>query len=124
MQIGLIKTISLYVMSLLYVAAGVMHFVKPESYVRIMPPYLPAHLALVYISGIAEILVGLGLMVPATSTLAAWGVIALLIAVFPANIYMAQQGGAAFGLPEWAVIVRLPLQLVLIAWAWWHTQAY
>lgn len=88
-----------------------------------MPPYLPAHLALVYLSGAAEVVLGLLLWSPALRPWAAWGLIALLVAVFPANVYMYQQGGAAFGLPAWAPAARLPLQALLIAWAYAHTKA-
>jgi uncharacterized membrane protein len=114
--------ISRYFMAALYVYAGILHFVKPKMYLKIMPPYMPAHLPLVYLSGLAEITLGLMLFVPATQVIAAWGIILLLLAVLPANIYMAQLGGAAFKFPEWVVWARLPLQLVLIAWAYVYTR--
>jgi len=91
-------------------------------YLRIMPPYLPAPLALVYISGFAEILLGALLWLPALRSFAAWGIIALLIAVFPANIYMYQQGSAAFGISQKALLIRLPIQGLLLLWAFWHTR--
>ena len=116
------KLASLALMAILYILAGSMHFLRPKVYLRIMPPYLPAPALLVQLSGIAEIVVGILLLIPATRVLGAWGVIALLIAVFPANVYMLQKGGAAFHLPQWMLVVRLPLQLVLIAWAWVYTQ--
>ena len=116
------KALNLALMSLFYVAAGIFHFVKPEMYLKIMPPYLPAPRALVFLSGVAEVTLGVGLLIPATQVWAAWGLIALLVAVFPANIYMYQLGGAAFGWPDWVLLARLPLQLVLIAWAYWHTR--
>jgi len=119
----------LYVMSVLYVVAGVMHFVAPELYVRIVPPFLPFPLALVYISGVAEVALGVGLVFERTRRYAAWGIIALLVAVFPANVYMATSGVVIEGAPEaiadrsdaarWG---RLPLQAVLVAWAWWYTR--
>jgi uncharacterized membrane protein len=87
-----------------------------------MPPYLPAPLALVYLSGLAEIGLGLGLLFRRTQQWAAWGTVALLIAVFPANVYMAQANDSLFHLPTWVVWSRLPLQLVLIGWAWRHTK--
>jgi uncharacterized membrane protein len=117
----LMKIVTLYIMAALYVMAGTWHFVKPKMYLRIMPPYLPAPLFLVYLSGIIEIALGILLWVPATRALAAWGVIALLIAVFPANIYMLQKGGEAFRMSDWVLWVRLPIQLVLIAWAYCYT---
>jgi uncharacterized membrane protein len=115
------KQITLIVMSLFYVIAGVAHFARPGMYMKIMPPYLPAPLALVYLSGVAEIVVGAMLLVPGLRSWGAWGVIALLIAVFPANVYMLQRGGKSFGIPEWTLWARLPLQGVLIAWAYWYT---
>jgi uncharacterized membrane protein len=103
--------------------AGVMHFVSPKGFERIVPKALPAPRLLVYVSGLFEILGGVGLVVPATQQLAAWGLIALFVAVFPANINMMVNdlplGHAK--LPRWAHWVRLPLQGVLIAWAWLYT---
>ncbi|MGY2130795.1 DoxX family protein [Hymenobacter sp. HD11105] len=116
-------TVSRYVLALLLVAAGTLHFIAPGPYLRIMPPYLPAPLMLVYLSGLAEIGLGLGLLFRRTRRWAAWGTVALLIAVFPANVYMAQANDSLFHLPTWVVWARLPLQLVLIAWAWRHTKA-
>lgn len=117
-----IKPISRYVLALLFIGAGIMHFVAPAGFVRIVPPYLPAPLLLVYVSGVAEIAGGLGLLIPGTRRLAGWGLIALLLAVFPANIYMLQAHGAGLPVPMWALWLRLPLQLVLIAWVWWSTR--
>jgi uncharacterized membrane protein len=105
-------------MSLFYMWAGIWHFVRPEMYARIVPPYLPAPLVLVYVSGVAELALGALLWIPALKPWAAWGIIALLIAVFPANIHMYQLGPAATGWPQWLLIARLPLQAVLIAWAY------
>lgn len=101
------------------VAAGINHFVSPAPYVGMMPAQLPAPLTLVYVSGVAEILGGLGLILPATRRLAAWGLIALLVAIFPANLNMAIHHlplGTRV-VPAWALWARLPLQLVFIAWA-------
>ncbi len=117
-----IRTVLLVVMALAMVGVGILHFVQPEPFVRIMPAWLPAHLELVYISGAFEILGGLGLLVPRTRRLAAWGLIALFVAVFPANINMAIheiQLDPADPMPVWAMWARLPLQAVLIGWAWW-----
>lgn len=125
----MLKTALLWVMGPLYVLAGVMHFVRPDLYLQIMPPYLPAHLLLVLLSGVAEIVLGILVLVPRTRVLAAWGIIALLIAVFPANLYMAMENPQLVQLPGWlsqpsptANWLRLPFQLVLIAWAWWYTR--
>jgi len=108
------------------VAAGANHFVSPAPYLGMMPAEIPEslHAPLVMISGIAEMLGGLGLILPATRRLAAWGLIALYIAVFPANLNMAINGIPLGGhqLPAWALWGRLPLQLLLIAWAYSYTR--
>mgnify|MGYP006983211615 CR=1 FL=1 len=118
----------LYVMAPAYVVAGLLHFVAPTLYVQIIPPVLPAPLALVYLSGVAEIVVGIGLLLPGTRRYAAWATIAVLLAIFPANVYMATSGlvltGTAGGGDPSAAVRwgRLPLQAVLIAWAYWYTE--
>ena len=118
----------LYLMGPMYVVAGALHFVVPELYVQIVPPMFPARLALVYLSGLAEIAVGIGVLFPRTRRLAAWATVALLVAIFPANVYMATHGVVIEGLPgggdpsdlgRWG---RLPLQVVLILWARWYTR--
>lgn len=119
----------LYVMSFFYVVAGVTHFVVPELYVQIVPPQLPFPLVLVYMSGIAEVVLGAGLLLERLRRLAAWGIIVLMIAVFPANVYMATSDVVIQGAPggmgdpsEFTRWFRLPLQVVLLAWAWWYTR--
>ena len=99
---------------------GVLHFVVPVPFIRIVPPQLPYPEALVYISGFFEILGGIGLLVPTVSKAAAWGLIALFIAVFPANINQAINNIAIEGIPHNQLLYwfRPPLQAVLIAWAW------
>jgi uncharacterized membrane protein len=87
---SLIKTISKYILAIFMIGAGTMHFVNPAFFLKIMPPYLPVHKELVLVSGICEVLLGILLLIPQTSHLAAWGIIALLIAVFPANLYVYQ----------------------------------
>ncbi len=111
-----------WLLGVLFVAAGTLHFVKPDFYVRIMPPYLPWHYELVLISGAFEILGGIGLLVPRLTVAAAWGLIALLVAVFPANLHMALHPDQYPDIPPAALWVRLPLQAVLIAWAYWFTR--
>lgn len=108
-------------MAIAYVGAGVNHFISPEFYLPMMPPWLPAPEALLAISGLAEILLGVGVLVPMTRRLAAWGVVALLIAVFPANLHMALAD--VHDMPLAFHIVRLPLQAVLVLWAYWYTRA-
>ena len=84
-----LKLATKWLLGLLFVAAGVNHFARPEFYVRIMPPYLRWHYELVLISGVFEVIGGIGLLVPRLQRAAAWGLIALLVAVFPANLHMA-----------------------------------
>ena len=120
-----IKTVLLYTMGVFYVVAGVNHFLSPDFYLRLMPPYLPWHSELVALSGVAEILCGVGVAVPQTRVMAAWATIALLIAIFPANIHVAANDVPMVGADQGAGIVswvRLPFQAVFIAWAWWYTR--
>tara|TARA_R110002111_G_scaffold100975_1_gene156377 strand:+ start:19327 stop:19704 length:378 start_codon:yes stop_codon:yes gene_type:complete len=117
-----LKTTSKYVLAIFMIVAGTMHFVNPEFYLKIMPPYLPFHKELVLVSGVCEILLGIFLLIPKCSNLAAWGIVALLIAVFPANIYLYQHQEI---LPASPIIhlLRLPLQGVFVLWAYWHTRS-
>jgi uncharacterized membrane protein len=103
-----------------FVAAGLAHFVAPQFYRPMMPPWLPAHDLLILLSGIGEVAGGIGLMIPRVRVAAAYGLIALLIAVFPANIQMLINAIAdgAPGLFQAGLWLRLPLQLVLIRWVW------
>ena len=100
------------------VAIGILHFVDPEPFVRIVPPFLPAPLALVYVSGVAEILLGLAILPRKTRRWAALGLVALYVAVFPANVYMAVAGiqlDPSSPMPGWIAWARLPFQLLFIA---------
>ena len=115
------KAVSRCVLAVIMIGAGTMHFVNPDFYIRIMPPYLPLHTELVYLSGVFEIVLGVFILIPRYSTLAAWGMIALLIAVFPANIYV-YQNQDILPAPPLFHLLRLPLQGVLILWAYWHTR--
>lgn len=119
------KRVLLWVMAIFYVLAGVNHFVQPSVYLPMMPPYLPWHLALVYLSGAAEIGLGIAVLIPAWRKTAAWGLILMLIAIFPANLHIATHNVPLFGNPEGFGVwnwVRLPFQALLIAWAWWYTR--
>ena len=119
------KRVLLYLMGGFYVMAGANHFISADYYVRLVPPYLPWHLQLVYLSGIAEIVCGVGVMIPPTRKLAAWATIALLLAVYPANIHVAVNNVPMLGAEEGAGLanwVRLPFQFILIAWAGWYTR--
>jgi len=106
---------------LTFVFTGVSHFFIPDKFMEMMPPFIPAPLLMVYVSGFLEILGGIGLIIPRTRRAAAWGLILLLLAVFPANIYTAlknvQLGGfMSYPVYQW---LRLPMQIVLIWWVWW-----
>ena len=115
----------LWVMGIFYIWNGGVHLANPAFYLPMMPSYLPAPLELVYLSGLAEIGLGFAVLLPRTRRLAAWGLILLLIAVFPANIHVALRnvpfGGAEQGWGIWNW-VRLPFQAVFLAWAWWYTR--
>lgn len=115
------QTIGLYIMAAFFVYAGISHFTKKHFFMKAMPPYVPNHEIMVILSGIAEMLFGIGLLFHQTKPLAAWGIILLLIAVFPANIYMATSGKFK-KIPQWMLWLRLPLQLVLIVWAYLYTK--
>ena len=119
-----IELIGLWGLAIFMVGIGVLHFVRPKLFVRIIPKFLPAPLGLVYISGFFEIVGGVGLLIPETRALAAWGLIALYFAVFPANIYMLTHNislDPKKPIPRWALWLRLPFQFVFISWAYWFT---
>jgi len=111
-----------YLFAVSCMGAGVNHFLAQEFYTRMMPPYLPWHLFLVYLSGLAEITLGGLLLVPRVKHLAAWGLIALLIAVFPANIHMAVHPDLFPEIGAAMLSARLPVQAFLIAWAYAYTR--
>lgn len=116
------KQITRYIFGASFIAAGVNHFLNIPFYVSIMPPYLPWPLVLVYISGLAEIGLGGLLLFERWSMLAGWWLIALLIAVFPANIHMALHPELYAWASPLGLWLRVPLQGVLIAWAYWYTR--
>jgi uncharacterized membrane protein len=116
-------SVLLVLLAVLMAFAGAMHFIAPKGYIRIVPRWLPAPGALVMVSGACEILGAVGLLVPLTRPWAAWGLIALFIAVFPANVNMAVNR-IGFGRKPpspWLLWARLPLQAVLVAWAYLFT---
>jgi uncharacterized membrane protein len=118
---GTFKLLSKYLFGLLFVVGGLYHFVNPALYLRMMPPYLPWHLFLVYLSGFFEAALGLLLFVPKYTRLAAWGLVALLVVVFPANVQMAFNPQLFPEIPHAVLWLRLPLQALLIAWAYSFT---
>ena len=91
----ILKLITIILMAYFYISVGIKHFTEPEWFLQIYPPFLPFGLAAVYISGFFEVLFGIMLLIPKTRYYAGWGLIGLLIAVFPANIYLAYTNGAA-----------------------------
>jgi uncharacterized membrane protein len=124
MEISLqhLKAISKYVLGILFILAGLNHFLNPDLYMSIMPPYLPQHLFLVYLSGVFEVLLGVLVLIPRWTKLAAWGLVLLLIVIFPANLHMALNAQDFSFIPAILLWLRLPFQVVLIAWAYWHTR--
>ena len=116
------KLFTIYLMSLFYIFIGIKHFSNVDWFIKIMPPYLPFHKALVYLSGAFEILLGIMLIFEKTRFIAGWGLIMLLIAVFPANIHLAQTNGAALNTSPAMAWLRLPFQAVFIALAYWHSK--
>ena len=116
-----IQMVSKCLLALLLVGAGVMHFANSSFFLKIVPPYLPYHRAIVSLSGICEIALGIALLVPQCSPVAAWGIVVLFIAVFPANIYLYQHQEIVPASPMMH-LMRLLLQAPLILWAYWHTR--
>ena len=117
------KRVSLFLLAAFYTYAGIGHFTNEAFFLRIVPPWLPYPLAMVQISGVAEIAGGLGILVPQLRRVAGIGLLALLVAVYPANIHMAlhPEQFADMGSPA-AFYFRLPLQFVAFAWTWWATK--
>jgi uncharacterized membrane protein len=108
---------SKWIFALLFLAAGLNHFLNPKFYLQIMPPYLPYHLELVYASGVLEVLGGILLLIPGTQAWGVWISIFTLVSVFPANLHMALNAGLYPNIPTWILWLRLPLQGLLIWWA-------
>jgi uncharacterized membrane protein len=119
-----IKLVLKYVLGVFFALAGLNHFINPAFYLNIMPPYLPWHAFLVYLSGFFEVLFGILVLLSKYRRIGAWGIIAVLIAVTPANLHMALHTQLYTDIPPWALWLRLPLQLVLIAWAYWYTDKH
>ena len=118
-----IEGLSLRLLANVFIGAGANHFVMPRVYEQIVPPRLRDHAKLlVQVSGVAEIAGGVGVLVPSTRRLSGLGLIALLAAVFPANLYMAREPERFKRIPRWALYVRLPLQPLMMWWAWRATR--
>lgn len=116
------KIVARWLFGVAFVLAGINHFAMASFYASIMPPYLPWHLPLVYLSGVAEMGLGLLLLIPRWTALAGWGLVALLIAVFPANIQMAIHSELYPYASPLVLWLRLPFQGILIAWAYSYTR--
>ncbi|TDU42727.1 putative membrane protein [Gelidibacter sediminis] len=110
----------LYLMAAIYILAGMMHFIKPKMYLRIMPRYLPNPKLLVLLSGLAEIMLGIGLCFPETKNSAISGIIAMLMVFLLVHFYMLSSKKAGAGIPQWVLILRIPLQFGLMYWAYYY----
>lgn len=111
----------LYLMAGMYMLAGIMHFIKPKMYIRIMPIYLPNHKLLVYLSGMAEILLGIGLCFEPTRRLGVLGIVLMLAVFLTVHFYMLSSEKASAGIPKWILVLRIPLQFFLMYWAYYYT---
>ena len=119
---SLTKKFLLGLQSLLYIAAGLNHFINPDFYLRMMPPYLPWPTLLHLTAGVLEVVGGALLLFPPLRHWAAWGLVLLLLAVYPANLHVAFNHHLYPEIPLLFHWIRLPLQFLLIAWAWWFTR--
>ena len=117
-----LKFLTILIMSYFYMNVGVKHFVEPEWFLQIMPPNFPHHYQAVYWSGFFELLFGFLLINPKTRFIAGWGIIFVMITVFPANLYLAVNDGAVMGISKELAWGRLPFQYVFIGLAYWHAQ--
>ena len=115
---GIWKKIVLIGLAAFFINVGIDHFVNPDFYLSIMPPAFPLHIEAVYISGIFEILGGIGVLIPKFRRFSGWGLVALLIAVYPANIYMAISPDTFPDIPVSALYFRLVLQFIFFYWAY------
>ena len=121
MKTTLLRRAGGWLLALLLLAAGTWHFVRPLPFIHIVPPGIRWPLAVVYLSGMAELVLGLGLLIPGRERTAALGAAAFFVAVFPANVYhwLADVPVEGRVLPGWYHLIRLPMQAVLVAWALW-----
>ena len=116
-----VEQVALWLCAASYIVVGVSHFTDPAPFVSIVPPWLPAPLMLVYVSGFFEVAGGVGLLVERTRRMAGWGILALLVAVYPANIHMLVNEIYLEGMPRepWLLWARMPMQFVFAAWVAW-----
>tara|TARA_B100001250_G_scaffold340163_1_gene307751 strand:- start:25 stop:417 length:393 start_codon:yes stop_codon:yes gene_type:complete len=116
----IIKTVTIFIMSFFYVLVGVDHFKNPDWYIKIIPPVLPFKLEMVYLSGFFEILFGILLLFKKTRQISGWGLVLLLLAVYPANLYLAITNGEVMNTTPYIAWGRLPIQFLFIGLAYWH----
>ncbi len=116
---GRLRTPALWLLAVFFTLAGLNHFLNPGTYLGLMPAYLPWHRELILVSGAAEMAGGLAVLVLRLRTLAGWGLIALLVAIFPANLHVALHGWEGVPIPAWVLWARLPVQGLFIGWVWW-----
>jgi uncharacterized membrane protein len=107
-------------MAIMYIFAGIMHFVKPKAYLRVMPRFLPAHKTLVFLSGMAEIMLGIALFIEALRNFAIVGIVLMLMVFLLVHFNMLRGEKEAAGVPKWVLILRIPIQFVLIWWAFYY----
>lgn len=119
-----LRTISRYLLAFFFISAGINHFISPEIYLAMMPPWLPAHGTMNALSGVAEITGGFGLLIPKTRRAAGLCLIMLLTVIFPANIHVALNGWPGVDLPRWALFARLPFQIILITWVVYSSEIF
>ncbi len=107
----------LYAMAIMYMIAGIFHFIKPKLYLRIMPRYLPIPKTLVYASGVVEIILGILILVEETRLMAIYGLVLMLAVFLLVHFYMLSSKKAAAGIPKWILLLRIPIQFLLMYWA-------
>ena len=121
-KLGLPRTLALAFVFLWFFVGGIAHFAFTELEMKIVPPWLPAHRELVLISGVFELIGAIGILCTVTRRIAGWGLILLTVAVTPANIFMLQTASQFPEVPYWALVARLPLQILLLLCIWWATK--
>ena len=119
-----LKKITIYIISLLYITVGIKHFIDPAFFIAIVPPYIILKEEAVLISGLIEVVLGILLLFHQTRRFAAWGIILLLIAVFPANIYLyvSEVPRETLAISKNQALLRMPFQIPLIIIAYWHSK--
>ena len=116
-----VKSALRWLMAAFYVWAGINHFLRPDFYLRLMPPYIPLHSELVAITGVIEIALGVLVAIPRTASLAAWGIILMLIAFLPVHVHMLVNNQLYPEAPTSVLWLRFPIQALFILWAYWYT---